>query len=351
MIGFSEVLINYGLFGMNMVVVGVIGTGYWGKNHVRTFCSLKNEGLIDKVIVCDSNMSRAIEIGEEFGCEYATDPMELPSLGVSMVTIATPTPSHASLAIMMLENGLDVLVEKPLAMNTSEAEEVIKCAKNTGNLLLVGHVFRHHAGVRKAAELVKNGIIGNVKHMISERLATREPRLDNGVIAALGIHDFDICCDILGGVEPDSIQGVATESKIKGIEDHASLQMMFEGGVVGFVELSWRSRVRGKVRSLQIIGTDGSISLDYLDHNGLWLHQHPNDGYGDEFGGFGSAPRKRIEIPDGEPALTAELRDFILRSIGERVGPTLNGGDVGLEGMKRVEMALTATGFQNQLGY
>ena len=332
-----------------MVVVGVIGTGYWGKNHVRTFCTLKDEGLIDEVIVCDSNKERAIEIGEAFGCKYAIDPKMLVNMGVSMVTIATPTPSHASLAIMMMEMGLDVLVEKPLAMNIIEAKKVIDCAEDTGNLLLVGHVFRHHSGVRRAAELVKSGEIGEIKHIISERLATREPRPDNGVIAALGIHDFDICCDVLGGIEPKEIFGVATESKISGIEDHASLQMIFENGIVGFVELSWRSRVRGKVRSLQIIGTDASISLDYLDHSGLWLHRHRNDGHGKEFGGFGSAPRERIEIPGGEQALTAELRDFVLRSIGQRTGPTLNGGDVGLEGMKRVEMALRATGFESQL--
>ena len=332
-----------------MVVVGVIGTGYWGKNHVRTFCTLKQEGLIQKIIVCDSNESRAIKIGEEFECEYATDPQELVSLGVNMVTIATPTPSHASLAIMMMEMGLDVLVEKPLAMNTNQAQKVIMCAEETGRLLLVGHVFRHHSGVRKAAELVQNGKIGKVRHIISERLASREPMPDNGVIAALGIHDFDICCDILSGTNLKQIIGVATESRIKGIEDHASLQMIFENDIVGFIELSWRSRIRGKVRSLQIIGTDASISLDYLDHSGLWVHSHPNDSHGQEFGGFGAAPRERIEILNGEPALTAELRDFVLRSIGQRAGPTLNGGDVGLAGMKRVEMALVATGFENQL--
>ena len=234
-------------------------------------------------------------------------------------------------------------------MNIKDAKKVIICAEKTDRLLLVGHVFRHHSGVRKAAELVKNGRIGKVRHIISERLATREPRPDNGVIAALGIHDFDICCDILNGINPKKIVGVATESKIPGIEDHASLQMIFENDVVGFIELSWRSRIRGKVRSLQIIGTDASISLDYLDHSGLWIHSHPNDSHGDGFGGFGAAPRERIEIFNGEPALTAELRDFILRSTGQRSGPTLNGGNVGLDGMKRVEMALVATGFENQL--
>tara|TARA_B100001113_G_C21099548_1_gene618133 strand:+ start:651 stop:1718 length:1068 start_codon:yes stop_codon:yes gene_type:complete len=348
MIDFRVVLINYEGFGLYMVVVGVIGTGYWGKNHVRTFCSLKEEGLISKVIVCDSNENRAVEIGQEFGCDYATDPVELPSMGVTMVTIATPTPSHASLAMMMMDIGIDVLVEKPLALNTAEAKKVIESSKKNECLLLVGHVFRHHSGVRKAAELVRSGKIGAIRHIISERLATREPRPDNGVIAALGIHDFDICCDILGN-EPEKIVGVATESSIPGIEDHASLQMIFDNNIVAFVELSWRSRVRGKVRMLQIIGTDGSISLDYLEHKGLWLHHHPNDGHGEDFGGFGSAPREWIEIPDGEQALTAELRDFVLRSTGQRTGPTLNGGDVGLDGMRRVELALMSTGFENQL--
>ncbi len=198
------------------------GARHFCRNHVRTFCALRDEGLIDDVIVCDLDEECASAIGSEYNCQYTTDTESLTSLGVSMVTIATPTPSHANLATSLMKMGLDVLVEKPLAMNTKQAEEVIQVAKETGRLLLVGHVFRHHAGVRKAAELVKNGEIGDVKHIISERLASREPRPDNGVIAALGIHDFDICCDILGGIEPKEIVGVATESSIPGIEDHAS---------------------------------------------------------------------------------------------------------------------------------
>jgi predicted dehydrogenase len=299
--------------------------------------------------VCDANQDRAMEIGKEFECEFAFDAGSLPSMGVTMVTIATPTPSHANLATSLMKMGLDVLVEKPLAMNTKQAKEVIQVAKETGRLLLVGHVFRHHTGVRKAVELIKIGEIGDVRHIISEGLASKEPRTDNGVIATLGIHDFDICSDILGGIEPKKIIGVATESTISGIEDHASLQMIFENDIVAFVELSWRSSVRGKVRALQIVGTDGSISLDYLEHKGLWLHRHPNNTLREKLRGFGAAQREWVEIPDGEEALTAELRDFVLRSIGQRTGPTLNGGDVGLEGMKKVEMALHATGFENQL--
>ncbi|CAI8176820.1 MAG: scyllo-inositol 2-dehydrogenase (NAD(+)) [Methanobacteriota archaeon] len=334
-----------------MTGVAVIGTGYWGRNHVRTFCALRDEGLIEEVVICDSDEGRAANIASEFGCQYVTDAALLSSLNVSMVTIATPTPSHAELAISMMHEGLDVLVEKPLAMNIKEAVKIKTVAEETGRLLLVGHVFRHHAGVRKAAEMIRDGKLGPVRHIVSERLAVREPREDIGVIAALGIHDLDICTDILGGIRPVTMQGMASESEIKGIEDHADLLLEFPAGLNGEVgamasiHLSWRSRIRGKVRSLEVVGRDGSLYVDYMDHSGIWFYSHPGNAHGAEFGGFGSAPRERIEIAISEPALTAELRDFILRSKGERNGITLNGVDVGIEGMRLVEDALRVTGF------
>ncbi len=332
------------------VCVGIIGTGYWGRNHVRTFCALRDEGVVDDVIVCDSDEERAAAIGSEFNCRYTTDAESLSSLGVSMVTIATPTPSHATLAITMMHSGLDVLIEKPLAMGINEAETVIRVSEDTGRLLLVGHVFRHHAGVRVAAEMIQAGKLGPIRHIVSERLAVREPREDIGVIAALGIHDLDICVDLLGGNAPISISGMASMSSIKGIEDHAELQLEFppistsDEAIMASIHLSWRSRTRGKVRSLEVIGRDGSLHVDYMDHSAIWFHPHPGDAHGEVYGGFGAAPRKRIDIENSEPALTAELRDFVLRSSGQRTGPTRNGGDVGLKGMQLVEMALRATG-------
>ena len=332
-----------------MVGVAVIGTGYWGRNHVRTFCTLREEGLIDKIVVCDSDVVRAAAIGDEFGCSYVTDAASLPSLGIDMVTIATPTPSHAELAIQMMRAELDVLVEKPLAMSVEEGEEVIRVSEETGCLLLVGHVFRHHAGVRAAAEIINSGKLGPIRHIVSERLAVREPRDDIGVIAALGIHDFDICVDLLGGVLPSSMSGMVSVSSIEGIEDHAELQLEFppqmngEDKIMASIHLSWRSRIRGKVRSLEVIGRDASLNVDYMDHSGIWFHPHPENAHGDMYGGFGAAPRERIEILNSEPALTAELRDFVLRSSGKITGPARNGGDVGLKGMRLVEMALRAT--------
>lgn len=336
-----------------MATAAVVGTGYWGRNHVRTLLALRDEGLFDRLVIVEPNPTQAAAMVEEFGVE-AIPFSDLPAHGVTMATVATPTGTHLDLAVNLMHMGIDVLVEKPIAMDAAQAEVMLHEAQATGQLLLVGHVFRHHAAVRHARTMIEDGVIGPVRQIITERMSSRVPRDDNGVIAALGIHDFDICCDLLGDVEPEAITGMASPSVVDGIEDHAALQMRFppldgEPGAVAYITLSWRSRIRGKVRDLHIIGRDGSLCIDYLDHGGLWLHRHPGEAHGPEWGGFDAAPRERVDIPLGEPALTAELRDFILRSTGQVEGPALNDGNVGLRGLRRVEDALRATGFDHQM--
>jgi len=337
--------------------IAVIGTGYWGINHVRTLAFLRDEGLFEEIVICDQDEERARQVAEEFGCAFALDVESLISdFSISAATIATPTGSHAELSTKLMENGIHVLVEKPMATNVKQAREMIETSKISGMKLFVGHVFRHHSAVRKAAEMIASGILGPIKLIESDRLSCRQPRDDNGVISSLGIHDMDICSDLLGDIEPTSISGFATESNIPGIEDKAILELNFsdnksKSSTCAIINLSWKSRIRGKVRELRVIGHDASISIDYLDHSGLWLHNHQGDAYGKEFGGFDSAPREWVDIPDGEAALTAELRDFVLRSMDQLKGPPLNSGLVGLTGIQRVEMALIATGFENQLNH
>lgn len=331
--------------------VAVVGTGYWGRNHVRTWAALRREGAVDGLIVCDVDENRAREMAEEFDCAWHTDALTLREVhGIDAATIATPTPQHAPLAIALMEQGVDVLVEKPLAMDEAEARSVVEAGTRTGRLLCVGHLFRHHAAIRKAAELIAAGEIGAVKHIESERLSVREPRPDIGVIAALAIHDLDICRDLLGDVEPLSMQAVALESDVAGIEDHAVIHLAFPEDVSAHITVSWRSRIRGKVRELRIIGEDASLHIDYLDHAGLWMHRHPGNAQGQAWGGFDAAPRDRIELPLGEPSLTAELRAFCRDSRALASGTPLseitplNSGPIGVSGMRLVEAALRAAG-------
>ena len=337
--------------------IAVVGTGYWGRNHVRTWASLKQEQIIDRLIVCDVDEKRARDLAEEFDCEWHTDALTLhETFSIDAATIATPTPMHAPLAIALMEQGVDVLVEKPLAMDEAEAQSTVECAKKNGRLLCVGHLFRYHVAIRKAAEMIAAGEIGPVLHIESERLSVREPRPDIGVIAALAIHDMDICRDLMGDIDPEAINAFSLPSEIEGTEDHAVIHMQFPSGTCNNplgpsaqITVSWRSRVRGKVRELRIIGRDASLHIDYLDHTGLWKHNHPNNTRGPEWGGFGAAPRERVEIQGGEPSLTAELRAFASASKSVATGKSpdslniLAPGSIGVIGMRLVESALGAT--------
>ena len=339
------------------LTVAVVGTGYWGRNHVRTWVTMKQEGVIERLIVCDVDENRARELAEEFDCEWHTDAHSLrEKFSIDAATIATPTPMHAPLAIALMEQGVDVLVEKPLAMNESEAQSTVACSKQLGRLLCVGHLFRYHVAIRKAAEMIDAGEIGPVLHIESERLSVREPRPDIGVIAALAIHDLDICRDLMGDVEPEVIDAFSLPSEIEGIEDHAVIHMRFPPGTCenplgpsAQITVSWRSRVRGKVRELRVIGRDASLHIDYLDHTGLWIHHHPDNVRGSEWGGFGAAPRTRIEINDGEPSLTAELRAFAEASKSLKSGTPIEElnllapGEIGVIGMRMVQTALDTT--------
>ena len=330
--------------------VAVVGTGYWGRNHLRTLSALCNEGALDRLIVCDVDESRAREMADEFGCDWHCDALALKErYNINAATIATPTPQHGPLAIALMEQGVDVLVEKPLAMDVAEAELIVAAAEENDRLLMVGHLFRHHASIREAAEMVSRGELGPILHIESDRLSVRAPRPDIGVIAALGIHDMDICCDLLGDIQPVSVTAIALPSEQEGIEDHAVVHLNFPegsggnpGGVPCMITVSWRSRIQGKVRTLRVIGRDASLHIDYLDHGGMWVHRHPGNAHGQQWGGFDAAPRDRVELPLGEPSLTAELRRFIHASKGFRDEPLLSGGEVGVAGVKLVEAALAS---------
>ena len=157
--------------------------------------------------------------------------------------------------------------------------------------------------------------------------------------------------DLMGDIEPNTINCLALPSDNPKIEDHAIIEMGFPensgsnpNGVSAVVTVSWRSRIQGKVRVLRIIGQDASLAIDYLDHSGFWIHHHPNNAHGQQWGGFDAAPRERIELPLGEPSLTAELRAFISHVNRENNDTPLASGKVGLEGVSMVSLALKAAG-------
>lgn len=181
-----------------MTGIAVIGTGYWGKNHVRTYSELVSEGVIDSVKICDLDEKRARELGEAFNIEYLTDYKELiADPNIDAVSIVTSSHTHYALAKEFMEAGKDVLVEKPMTMNSKEAEQLVKIAKDTNRILMVGHIFRHHPAVKELKHRIDQGEFGKIRLISSNRLSFGAPRKDMGVIYALGVHEVDMFCYLI----------------------------------------------------------------------------------------------------------------------------------------------------------
>jgi predicted dehydrogenase len=295
-----------------MVKIAVIGTGYWGKNHVRTFNELKSEGVIDELEICEVDEKKAKEFSSIYHIPCTTDFNELLKDGnLDGVSIATPTPSHFELAEKFIEVGKDVFVEKPMTTNSMDAEALITLAEKHERLLMVGHIFRHHTAVKELKKRIERGDFGKIYYMTSTRFSYRAPRLDMGVMWALAIHEVDIFCYLLNKEYPQEIFAQTNNFLQKDIEELAFLVLKFEEGTLGYAFESWMTPVEGKRRDFTIIGSKMSAKVDYLKPQELQLFDASivpvEDGrnFRAEYEGSYTVP-----IPYKEP-LKEELRHFV----------------------------------------
>ncbi|UCE38623.1 MAG: Gfo/Idh/MocA family oxidoreductase [Thermoplasmata archaeon] len=295
-----------------MVKIAVIGTGYWGKNHVRTFNELKSEGIIDELEICEVDEKKAKEFSNIYHIPCTTDFNDLLKDGkLDGVSIATPTPTHFELAEKFIEVGKDVFVEKPMTTNSMDAEALITLAEKHERLLMVGHIFRHHTAVKELKKRIERGDFGKIYYMTSTRFSYRAPRLDMGVMWALAIHEVDIFCYLLDKEYPKEIFAQTNHFLQKDIEELAFLVLKFEEGTLGYAFESWMTPVEGKRRDFTIIGSKMSAKVDYLKPQELQLFDASivpiEDGknFRAEYEGSYTIP-----IPYKEP-LKEELRHFV----------------------------------------
>ncbi len=125
--------------------IAVIGTGYWGRNHVKVWRKLKDEGIIEDAILCDIREDAVKPLAKDFGFPYTTEPEKImKDESIDGIDIASSTPSHYPLAIEAMKNGKHVMVEKPMAENSEKCMELISVAEEEKRILMVGHIFRYH---------------------------------------------------------------------------------------------------------------------------------------------------------------------------------------------------------------
>jgi predicted dehydrogenase len=236
-----------------MIRVAVIGAGYWGPNLIRNFSACPETKLM---AVCDKDSSRLEKVLATYPEVHSIENVEdvLARDDIDAVAIATPVGTHAPLALAALRAGKHVLVEKPMASCSRDAEAMIIAAKEAGRVLMVDHTFIYSGPVRKIKEIIDSGDLGDIFYVDSVRINLGLFQHDVNVVWDLAPHDLSIM-DYLIGRLPKSLSAFGTchADNDGGIEDVAYLNLDFGSGLMASFHVNWLSPV--KIRHFLVGGS------------------------------------------------------------------------------------------------
>lgn len=232
------------------VLVAVAGAGAFGKNHLRVI----RESQVELAGVYDADPERARAAAAEFGCRAYDSLTDLAGHAQAAI-VAVPTSAHRQVACQLLDAGLDVLVEKPIAPTVEDAHEIITAARQRGRILQVGHLERFNPAVAAARKLVTIPLFFEI-----HRLSLFSPRsLDVDVVLDLMIHDLDILLSFTG-VMPSSVHAAGIPV-LSAKADIANVRLEFPSGCIANLTASRVSTER--VRKLRFFQPRQYISVDY----------------------------------------------------------------------------------------
>lgn len=177
--------------------VGLAGAGYWGRNLARNLFQMGNLAA-----VCDPSGKVRKEIGAACKGVRTTARYEdlLGDARVKAVAIAAPAVEHYALARAALLAGKDAFVEKPLALEVAQAEELVEIARRRKRILMVGHILEYHPAVRKLAALVESGELGDVHYVYSNRLNLGKVRREENILWSFAPHDISVILLLVGAM-------------------------------------------------------------------------------------------------------------------------------------------------------
>jgi len=274
--------------------VAVVGVGVFGRNHARVYRQLQDAGSVRLVGVVDPNTARADAVAREFDCKAfgSVEQMLTTHSEVQAASVAVPTVLHREVAGSLMEAGVDVLIEKPLAATLREADELVRLASAHGRVAQVGHLERFNPAVRATLPLITRPMFFEV-----HRLSVFSPRaLDVDVVLDLMIHDLDIVLAFVGSAVKE-IRAVGLPI-LSGKVDIANVRVEFESGCVANFTASRVSTER--VRKLRFFQAGQYISIDYGRQDVIVFSVGAVDG------GSHKQPSVNPQISMAKPAITAE---------------------------------------------
>jgi predicted dehydrogenase len=237
----------------------IIGLGYWGKNYLRILNSHENINLI---AVVEPNPK--IKIEEDIKQLKDLDELFDESLAIDAAIICTPTNTHYEISKQLLNNGVHVLVEKPLSTRATDAEELINLAKQNDLILLVDHTFLYNEAVKFAIKKIQEGEIGSLLHINFERTNLGPVRTDVSCLWDLTTHDVSI----LNAITPDDptqIKASSFNTSHSRAFDMVNVSLNYENNLFVTMFSSWLHPE--KTRKIKIVGDKKMVVFDDLNFN------------------------------------------------------------------------------------
>jgi len=315
-----------------MSQVVVVGAGHWGKNVVRTLYTL---GALAGVV--ESDPERRLALAQEYPGVPVYDHIDsVLSSDVSALAIATPAPTHYSLAGQALAAGKDVFVEKPITLRVDEARALNQLASERRRILMVGHMLLYQPAVQRIKELIDSQEIGELWSLHQERLGFGIVRRAENALWSLGVHDVAVAL-YLFGEPPIHLWAAGQRVLQESIEDDVHLHMRFSGNREGHLHVSWLWPHRR--RRMTVIGSNGMIVYDELDQT-VTLYRK---GFGDNLEAWDEGEQL---VAHGHPEpLRFELQHFLHR-IEDRQPPLTDGNHAiqVMEVLERASNSLTRSG-------
>ena len=302
----------------------LIGVGRWGMNHLKTL-----KPLVDELYVVDADPSQ-LRVCRELSIpadHLSTDYHDFLDR-TDGVDVVTPADSHLAICNDCFGKKKDVFVEKPIALNSLEAIEMIRRANHNGVVLQVGHIYRYHPAVSKIREYLDEGKLGTVQYAYGHFMGFKRPRTDVGVTQTDAIHYFDLFNYIFN--EPPGAVTAVVRNYLDLPLDDTSVSVLDYRGKIVYIEAGYMPPE--KRRDVAIVGDRASLYCDFQKNSVLFC-ENRHERQGEKCVALEGESRN-LPVETEEP-LRTELKAF-LDSIGSRSKP-LADGQAGYEALRIVE--------------
>ncbi len=326
--------------------IAVIGSGYWGNNLVRNYHQLGALALI-----CDKDEARLAEFKKRYPdidtCLTLSDVLLRPD--IEAVVIASPAETHYLLTREALTAGKHVFVEKPLTLDTAEAEELIALAETQNLILMVGHLLQYHPVFEKLKELARSGELGRINYIYSHRLNLGKIRREENILWSFAPHDISMILS-LAGERPDSLFTTGGNYLHQQIADVTTTHLSFPSGLKAHIFVSWLHPY--KEQKLVVVGDRKMAVFDDTKHweDKLLLYPHQIK-WENGIPTAAKAEAERVAVSQQEP-LKQECEHF-LNCVARLRRPTTDGreGLVVLKVLKASQRSLDSGGGRIELDW